>query len=115
MSKGFNEKKLAQAERIRDDLRAARTANATHVIRIINTDTDAEIVLQVASGNPRQAFADFVTANGTNFNPIECYDMSVDLENQVQLDRTVNWDTNLPVQTGPFSAVFPFGGNGPGQ
>jgi len=64
---------------------------------------------------PRQAFSIWVEKNGYHFDPIECYDFDLDLENQVLADRTVNWDKNLSVQTGPISGVVPgpIGNEGP--
>ena len=84
------------------------------MIRMQNTSTGEIFPLYVERRiGPRQAFANYVNQNGTHFDPIECYDMDIDLENQVAADRTVNWDKALPVQTGPFSGVMPFHGTGP--
>jgi hypothetical protein len=114
MSQGFNEDKLAKANLIRDQLRQGRQMGAGHMIRMVNTSTGEEFPLYVdPKRSPRDAFAQFIEKNGTNYDPIECYDFDVDLENQVLADRTTNWDRHLPVQTGPFSGVVPWTGEGP--
>lgn len=114
MSQGFNEDKIAAAPEIRRQLLYARQHGASHMIRMRNTNTDEVFPLYVqARTGARQTFHDYVTKNGTHFDPFECYDMDLDLENQVLADRTVNWDKNLPVQTGPYSAVVPWVGLGP--
>lgn len=84
------------------------------MLRIRDTDTDTVFHLYVERRiGPRKAFSDYVEQNGYHFEPIECYDFDLDLENQVQADRTVNWDKQLSVQTGPISGVVPFDGQGP--
>ena len=114
MSQGFNEDKLGKAELIRNQLRRGREMKAGHMIRMVYTDTGDEFPLYVdPKRTPRDAFAQFIEKNGTNFDPIECYDFDKDLENQVLADRTVNWDRDLPVQTGPISGVLPWVGLGP--
>lgn len=116
MATGFNEEKLRVAPLIRLQLQDARRRKAGHMLRIQNTTTEEIFVLLVQRGTgPIQAFSDYVEENGTNFDPIECYDMDVDLEAQVQAHRTVNWDKPLSVQTGPISAVAPWNGLGPTQ
>jgi len=114
MSQGFNEKKLAAAARIRDQLREGRVRGAGYMIRMQNTDTDEEFILYVPKRlSPLQGFKNYLTKHGHNFNPLECYDFDMDLENQVLADNTQNWDRDLPVQTGNFSGVVPFTGEGP--
>lgn len=114
MAQGFNEDKIKAAPDIRRQLFEGRQRGAAYMLRMRNTNTDEVFVLYVERRiGPRQAFHNFVTKNGYNFDPFECYDMDEDLENQVLADRTVNWDKNLPVQTGPFSAVVPWVGLGP--
>lgn len=114
MSAGFNETKMAKSSQIRNQLREGRIRGAGFMLRLQNTDTDEELVYYVPKGaSPRQAFQNYCTQNGHNFNALECYDFDVDLENQVQASSTQNWDKTLPVQTGNFSAVVPWTGQGP--
>ena len=116
MSQGFNENKLAKAAQIRDKLREGRQRGAGFMLRMADTDTDEEFFYFVPkSKSPRQAFQDYCTANGHHFNPLECYDFDLDLENQVLADSTQNWDRNLSVQTGPITGVVPgpIGNEGP--
>ena len=78
-----------------------------------NTATDEIFPLYVGDNrSPRQAFVRYLAIHGDNFDPFECYDLSKDLENQVQDDRCSNWDRQLPVQGG-FSNTFPYEGTGP--
>ena len=114
MSRGFDDDKIAAAPGIRVILQDARRRGASHMIRLQNINTGEVISLLVQKRDgPRKAFSDYIAKHGNHFNPIECYDMDKDLENQVLADRTVNWDKELPVQTGPFSAVVPWSGLGP--
>ena len=86
------------------------------MIRMRNTTTDEVFPLYVdPKRSARQEFARYIEQNGTGFDPIECYDFNIDLENQVQADRTVNWDEHLSVQTGPITGVVPgpIGNEGP--
>jgi len=114
MSQGFNEDKLAKAGAIRNQLREGRVRGAGFMLRMQNTDTDEEFIHYLPpTANPRQAFQAYCTKHGHNFNPLECYDFQEDLESQVLADSTQNWDRNLPVQTGNFSGVVPWTGQGP--
>ena len=86
------------------------------MIRMVDTDTDEEFVLYVdPKRTPRDEFQRYCTLNGHHFNPIECYDFDIDLENQVLADNTQNWGKHLSVQTGPISPVVPgpIGNEGP--
>ena len=84
------------------------------MIRMQNKTTGEIFPLYVGNGRtPIQEFANYVAKHGDNFDPIECYDFQKDLQDQINYDRTVNWDRQLPVQTGNFSGVVPFTGVGP--
>jgi hypothetical protein len=114
MSAGFNEEKIAAAPEIRRQLFEARQKGAAYMIRLQNRNTGEITPLLVQRGTPpRYAFAAYIETHGMHFDPIECYDMDLDLENQVLADRTVNWDKTLPVQTGPYTPVVPWDGLGP--
>jgi len=114
MSQGFNEEKLRKAPTIRVWLQQGRVLGAEYTIILLNKDTGEEFPLYSGNGRePLQTFDQYIKTHPGNFDPIECYDMTVDLENQVLQDVTQNWYRHLPVQTGPFTAVFPFQGDGP--
>jgi hypothetical protein len=114
MSRGFNETKLAKAGQIRLKLQEGRTRGAGFMIRMENTDTEEEFYVFLPPRTPpRLGFQQYCTRHGHNFNPLECYDFEEDLENQVLADSTQNWDRTLPVQTGNFSGVVPYLGEGP--
>jgi hypothetical protein len=110
----YNEEKLAEADNIRNQLREGRVRGAGFMLRMQNTDTEEKFILYLPpNAIPRDAFQKYCTKNGHNFNPLECYDFTIDLENQVIADSTQNWDRNLPVQTGNFTGVVPYTGQGP--
>lgn len=114
MSRGFNEDKLAIAGEIRLKLQEGRQRGAGFMLRLENTDTQEHLYVFLPPRTPpRQGFQQYCDRHGHNFNPLECYDFEEDLENQVLADSTQNWDRTLPVQTGPFSGVVPYQGEGP--
>ena len=110
----FNEAKMAQRATITAQLIEGRQRGAEWMIRMQNRTTGEIFPLYVGNGRKPQAeFANYVNKNGDNFDPIECYDFSKDLQDQINQDRTENWDRQLPVQSGNFSNVVPFTGVGP--
>lgn len=116
MSQGFNEEKLRKAPTIRLWLQDARRNGAEHMIILRSQTTGEEFPLLSGNGRgPRKTFSDYLDRHPGDFDPIECYDMSIDLENQVLQDSTQNWDRHLSVQTGPISGVVPgpIGNEGP--
>ena len=114
MSKYFNEEKAKLYQLIRLQLQEGKQRGAQWMIRMRNTMTDEVFPLYVGDGrSPRQEFFRYLQLNGDNFDPFECYDYSKNMEDQVTQDRTVNWDRNLPVQTGHFTNVQKFMGSGP--
>lgn len=111
MSKYFNEEKSKIYPLIRLQLQEGRQRGAQWMIRMRNTMTDEVFPLYVGDGrSPKQEFINYVAANGDNFDPIECYDFSKNMEDQVTQDRTVNWDQNLPIWTGNYTATVPYDG-----
>lgn len=114
MSVFFNEDKMAQRATIAAQLQEGRQRGAEWMIRMRNTITGEIFPLYVGNGrNPIREFAAYVEKHGNNFDPIECYDYQKDLGYQIIEDRTVNWDRQLPVQTGHFTNVQKFSGTGP--
>lgn len=114
MSTYFNEDKLKAAPTIRLQLQEGIQRGAQWMIRMRNTVTNEVFPLYVGDGrSPRQEFSRYLQVNGDNFDPFECYDFSQNLEDQVSLDVTTNWDRHLPVQTGHFTNVQVFMGSGP--
>lgn len=105
---------MSLAPFIQQQLIAGRQQGAEWMIRMKNTLTGEVFPVYVGNGrSPRQEFANYVARNGPNFDPIECYDFSKNLQDQVSDDICQNWDKQLPVQTGNFSGVVPFTGVGP--
>lgn len=114
MSQGFNEEKLRKAPTIRDWLRRGRDLGAEHTIILLNKDTGEEFPLYSGDGRePLQTFKEYLDRHPGNFDPVECYDMTIDLENQVLQDVTQNWYRHLPVQTGNFTGATFYPGAGP--
>lgn len=105
---------MSLAPFIQAQLMEGRQRGAQWMIRMKNTLTGEIFPLYVGDGrSPRQEFAHYVAVNGPDFDPIECYDFSKNLQDQVSDDQCSNWDEQLPVQTGNFSGVVPFMGVGP--
>jgi len=114
MSQYWNEEKRKLYPVIRQQLQEGRVRGAQWMIRMRNTMTDEVFPLYVGDGrSPRQEFARYLAIHGDNFDPIECYDYSKDLSNQVDNDQNSNWDEELPVQTGNFTNTVAFPGSGP--
>jgi len=114
VSTGFNEAKMAKAGQIRLKLQEGRQGGAGFMLRLEDSATGEEIYHFLPPRTPpRQGFQIYCDRHGHNFNPLECYDFEEDLENQVLASSTQNWDRTLPVQTGPFSGVVPYQGEGP--
>jgi hypothetical protein len=109
VSKYFNEEKSKLYPLIRQQIREGLERGAEWMIRMRNTTTGEVFPLYVGNGrNPKQEFVRYVEANGDNFDPIECYDFSKNLEDQVTQDNNQNWDRGLPIERGNFSMVTPW-------
>lgn len=114
MSQFFNENKMAVKAIIQAQLQEGRQRGAEWMIRMRNTITGEIFPLYVGGARtPIQEYSLYVSKNGDNFDPIECYDFQKDLGYQLIEDRTSNWSRDLPVQTGNFTNVVPFTGVGP--
>jgi hypothetical protein len=106
VSKYFNEEKAKLYPLIRLQLQQGKERGAQWMIRIRNTLTGEIFPYYVGDNRtPKQEFIAYVAANGDNFDPIECYDYTMNMEDQVTQDRTVNWDKNLPIWTGNFTGT----------
>lgn len=108
MPPDLSDEKRQKLPLLKDLLLQGREAHATHMLRLQNITTQDEVTVYVQTGtSPQQAFVDYIAAHGPIFDPIECYDLSIDLNAQLQCHRAYNWNKDLPVFTGPFSAVYP--------
>ena len=111
MSKYFNEEKAKLYPLIRLQLQEGKQRGAQWMIRMKNLMTGEIFPLYVGDGrSPRQEFARYLQVNGDNFDPIECYDYTKNMEDQVTQDQTSNWDKSLPIWTGNFTGVIPYDG-----
>jgi len=108
VSKYFNEEKMKIAPLLRQWAREGLERGAEWMI--ILKPTSGEIFpLYVGDGRtPRQTFFQYLQINGNSFDPVECYDFTKNIEDQISQDNNQNWDRGLPVERGNFSLVTPW-------
>ena len=94
----FNDLKQVHAFIIRKQLFEGREQGACWMIRMRDIRTGDIFPLYADSAGPRKTFSDYIAANGSFFDPFECYDYSKNLELQIAEDSCQNWDRQLPVQ-----------------
>jgi hypothetical protein len=113
MSKYFNEKKMKIAPLLRQWAKEGLELGAEWMIIMEVPSGEIFPLYAGKNGNPREVFAKYLTVNGTDFNPIECYDFTKNIEAQISTDVNQVWDRERPIQSGNFTNVQKFMGTGP--